>query len=156
LNGERSLSGTHRSSEPIPRRSHGLLWGCLGIVLLIVAGAGGAALYGYWVVHEGFHNDPALQHAMTEVRSNRIAQDVLGGSIVIESMESETFSTATGKGKTVTYALHVKGDKAEGELHILLHSSGHEMKIVSMVLTGPDDERYNLTGAEGLRPSGAI
>ena len=124
-------------------------------MLLVIAAAGGAALYGYWKVHEGFRSDPALQHAMAQVRSNRIAQDVLGSSIVIESMESETFSAATGKGKTVTYALHVKGDKAEGELHILLHSSGREMKIVSMVLTGPGDERYNLTGAEALR-SGAI
>jgi hypothetical protein len=117
------------------------------VLVLIAVATAGAFLYGKWMLQEGFRNDPALQRALGEVRRNHVAQDVLGNGIVIETIESETFSATTGKGKTVTYALHVKGDKAEGELHILLHSSGHEMKIVSMVLTGPGEERYNLTAA---------
>lgn len=115
------------------------------MLVLILIATTAAFFYGKWMLQEGFRNDPALQHALGEVRKNRVAHDVLGNGIVIETIESETFSATKGKGKTVTYALHVKGDKAEGELHILLHSSGHEMKIVSMVLTGPGEERYNLT-----------
>jgi hypothetical protein len=30
-------------------------------------------------------------------------------------------------------------------LHVTLHSTGHELKIVAMVLTGPDGERHILS-----------
>jgi cytochrome oxidase complex assembly protein 1 len=149
------LTSSDRSPAPAPGKSRGYLWGCLAALVLVAIVAGGAPFYGAWLLREGFRNDPALQNAMAQVRSNHVAQDVLGNGIVVESMESETFSATKGKGKTVTYALHVKGDKAAGELHILLHSSGREMKIVSMVLTGPGEERYNLTGVVPS-PSGSI
>jgi hypothetical protein len=128
----------------------------LGVFALAVLVGAGALFYGSWFLQQGFRTDPALQNAMAQVRNNEVAHDVLGGGIVVESMESETFSAIKGKGRTVNYALRVKGDKGEGELHIMLHSSGHKMKIVSMVLTGPDEQRYNLTGAETTLPSNSI
>jgi hypothetical protein len=146
-----------RTEQPAPPvRSHGCLWSCLAtFVLLAIVGAGGL-FYGGWFVYQGYKDDPALRSAMTLVRENPVAREVLGGDIVIESMESEIFSATTGTGKTVTYALLLKGDKGEGRLHVMLHSSGHEMKIVSMVLTGPDDQRYNLSGAKAAPPSNSI
>ena len=128
----------------------------MGALALVVLLGAGAFFYGSWFFQGGFRTDPALQNAMAQVRVNRTAHDVLGSGIVVESMESEIFSATTGKGKTVTYALHVKGDKGEGELHIMLHSAGQKMKIVSMVLTGPDEQRYNLTGAQPTTPSNSI
>jgi hypothetical protein len=93
---------------------------------------------------------------MTQVRANPVAREILGSDIVVEGMESETFSALTGTGKTVTYSLRLKGDKGEGRLHVVLHSAGHEMKLVSLVLTGPDEQRYNLTGAGTSPPSNSI
>ena len=86
---------------------------------------------------------------------NREAGPAGSDGIAIESMESETFSAITGKGKTVSYTMKLKGSRAEGQLHVMLHSAGGEMKIVSMVLTGPDNERYNLTAPQ-TGPSNSI
>jgi hypothetical protein len=116
----------------------------------------GALFYGSWFVYQGYKSDPALERAMTQVRANPVAREILGSDIVVESMESETFSAITGTGKTVTYSLRLKGDKGEGRLHVVLHSAGHEMKIVSLVLTGPDEQRYNLTGVGAAPPSSSI
>jgi hypothetical protein len=125
------------------------------VLLLSLIGAG-SLFYGGWFLREGFRSDPSLDHAISIVRANPTAREVLGDDISVESMQSETFSATTGKGKTVTYTLRLKGQKAEGSLHLMLHSSGKEMKIVSMVLTGPDDQRYNLTGAGSTVPSNSI
>jgi hypothetical protein len=143
------------ASAPRPR-SHGCLFSCLGIVGLIVLAGAGAMLYSGWFVYEGFRNDATLQMAMSQVKANRVARDVLGDNIVIESMESETISAATGHGKSVAYAVRLRGSKGEGLLHVLFHSGGHDMKIVSMVLTGPDEERYNLSGSGPPPPSDSI
>jgi hypothetical protein len=147
-----------RTDQPVapPARSHGCLWSCLAAVFLFAAVGAGALYYGGWFISQGYRSDPALESAMMQVRTNPVARDVLGDNIAIESMESEMFSAATGTGKTVTYSLRLKGAKGEGRLHVVLHSAGHDMKIVSMVLTGPDDQRYNLTGAAAAPPSSSI
>lgn len=141
--------------EHVPRRSHSCLWGCLGSILLVAAMVGALALYGGWFFSQGFKHDRNLETAMAAVRGNAVAHAVLGDGIAVESMESETFSAVTGKGKTVSYTVKLKGNRAEGQLHVMLHSTGGNMKIVSMVLTGPDNERYNLT-ASGTTPSSSI
>jgi hypothetical protein len=141
--------------EPVPRRSHGCLWGCMGLILVVAVVVGGLALYGGWFFSQGFRSDRNLETAMAAVRGNPVAHAVLGDGIAIESMESETFSAITGKGKTVSYTVKLKGNRAEGQLHVMLHSAGGDMKIVSMVLTGPDNERYNLTASQTV-PSSSI
>jgi hypothetical protein len=141
--------------KPVPRRSNGFLWGCLGLIVAAVAVAGALTLYGGWFLSQGFKHDRNLEAAMAVIRVSPVAHAVLGDGIAIESMESETFSAVTGKGKTVSYTVKLKGNRAEGQLHVMLHSAGGDMKIVSMVLTGPDSERYNLT-ASGSVPSSSI
>jgi len=142
--------------ETAPRRTHGCFWGCLGLILAVVAVGGGLMLYGGWFFHQGFKSDRNLETAMAAVRTNPVAHAVLGDGIAIQSMESETFSATTGKGKTVSYTVRLKGNRAEGQLHVMLHSAGGDMKIVSMVLTGPDNERYNLTASKAAAPSNSI
>lgn len=149
------MAHSEMTPEPVPRRSHGCLWSCLGAVLLVAAVAGGIVLYGGWLFSQGFKHDHNLETAMAAVRASPVAQAVLGDGIAIESMQSETFSAITGKGKTVSYTVKLKGNRAEGQLHVMLHSTGGDMKIVSMVLTGPDNERYNLTASQSV-PSSSI
>jgi len=141
--------------EPVPRRSHGCLWGCLGSLAVVAAIAGGLIVYGGWFFAQGYKSDRNLDTAMAALRTNPVAHAVLGDGIAIESMESETFSAVTGKGKTVSYTVKLRGNRAEGQLHVMLHSAGGDMKIVSMVLTGPDNERYNLTASQ-TQPSSSI
>ena len=140
---------------PETRRSHGCLWSCVGLVVAAVVLVGGLALYGGWFFSQGFRHDRNLETAMAAVRVNPVAHAVLGDGIAVESMQSETFSAITGKGKTVSYTVKLKGNRAEGQLHVMLHSAGGDMKIVSMILTGPDNERYNLT-APGTAPASSI
>lgn len=123
---------------------------CLGLILIVVIGVGALVAYNGWFFSSGYKDDPNLQNALTVVRANSVAQAVLGNGIAIESMQSETLTAVTGHGKTVAYTVQLKGSRAEGSLHVMLHSGGKEkMKIVSMVLTGPDNERYNLTSSSG-------
>lgn len=140
-----------------PRRGGGCIMSCLGLILIVVIGIGGLFAYSGWFFTNGYKDDPNLQNAMTSVRANSVAQAVLGNGIAIESMQSETLTAVTGQGKTVAYTVQLKGSRAEGSLHVMLHSGGKEkMKIVSMVLTGPDNERYNLTSSGTSTTSNSI
>jgi hypothetical protein len=144
------------ASAPVPRRSHGIVWGCVVSVILIAALVGGLMLYGGWFFYEGFRHDRDLETALAAVRGNPVAHAVLGDGIAIEDMESETFSATTGNGKTVSYTVRLRGNRGQGQLHIMLHSAGGDMKIVSMVLTGPDNARYNLRASETPVPANSI
>lgn len=128
---------------------HGFLFGCLGLVLFVIVAIAGLVAYGNWYMNEGYRNDPQLQSALAMVRVSPVAQGVLGMPITVEGVESESFSTASGKGKTVSYTVRLKGSRAEGSVHVMLHSDRGGMKIVSVILTGPDDERYTITQQPG-------
>ena len=135
----------HQQISPPPRRTHGCLWGCLGVLVLVALIGGGAFVWSGWYIFEGYKNDPALQVAITAVESDRTARDVLGSDIKVTGMKSEIFTDTMTSGRSATYSVDLKGSKAEGKLHVTLHSQGEGMKIVAMVLTGPDGTRYNLT-----------
>lgn len=139
-----------------PRRSHGCLWGCLALPLLLVAGGGGAIWWGQWYFAQGIKADPSLQTAMNVVRVSGTARDVLGDNIQIESVESEHFVSTLGKGKTATYTATLRGTKGEAILHVTLHSDGTGMKIVSIILTAADGTRYNLTRDTQTPPQKSI
>ena len=132
---------------PPPRRSHGCLWGCLGVVLLAAVLGGGAMLWSGWYVTQGFKSDPALVNVLAVVNTNRTAHDVLGDNIQVLDVESERVAAILGqhREKTATYTAQLQGSKGRGELHVTLHATGGAMKVVSMILTGPDGTRYNLT-----------
>lgn len=138
------------SRPPSPQRqgSGRFALGCAGLAIAGLAVVLAIALYGGWFFAEGYKHDQGLNSALALVRSNSVAQSILGEDIAIEEMQSETFSATTGDGRTVSYIVRLKGRRAEGLLHVMLHSQGNDTKIVSIVLTGPDDERYNLTAPE--------
>lgn len=93
----------------------------------------------------GFELDRGLKAAMTLVRHDSVAQQVLGNGIQIEKVEGrEYFLPERGEGHSSTHTVRLKGSKGEGVLHVTLHSSGRDLKIVAMVLTGPDGERHIL------------
>ena len=139
-----------------PRRSHGCVWGCLALALLLIAVGGGAFWWGQWYVTQGVKADPSLQTAMNAVRMSGTARDVLGDNIQIESVESENFVSTLGSGTTRTYTATLKGTKSEATLHVTLHSNGKDMKVVSIILTAPDGTRYNLTRDAGASPQKSI
>jgi hypothetical protein len=133
---------------PPPRRRHGCLWGCVGILVLAAALIAAFVSYSDWFFSSGYKSNPQIQTALTVVRGNTVAHAVLGDAIAMESVESETLTAVKGHGKTVAYTIHLKGSRAEGRLHVMFHSDGKKgMTIVSMILTGPDDQRYNLTSS---------
>jgi hypothetical protein len=149
-------SYSSRPSQPRPHRSRGHHLGCAGLALATAILVCAAFVYGGWFFAQGYRNDPGLKNALAVVRANPVAQSILGDGIAIEDMQSETFSATTGHGKTVSYTVRLKGKRAEGLLHVMLHSVGSDTKIVSIVLTGPDEERYNLTAPEVAAPAGSI
>jgi hypothetical protein len=144
--------------EPAPRRrSHGCLFSCLALIAISLLAAGGAFFYGSWSLYQGFKHDPKLEQAMVVVRADHTAHDVLGDNIVVESLESETFTSTTGTGTSATYTAMLKGSKAEGQMHVTFHApKGKHMSIVAIVLTGPDGERYNLTSKTVIAPGDSI
>ena len=153
------MAQSERDPVPTPRRSHGCLWSCLAVLLIVALAAGGTIYFAggpIVALYRGIKNDPTLQLAMTVVRNDRVAREVLGDDIAIESVDSESFTATIGKGRTATYTALLRGTKGEGRMHVTLHSSGDEMKIVSIVLTGQDGERYNITGKPPTTPSGSI
>lgn len=134
-------------SRSLRSASHarGRLLGSLAVVavlaLLITAGI----YLGVGYRFGGFELDRGLKAAMTLVRHDSVAQEVLGDGIKIERVEGrEFFLPVKGEGDTSTHTVRLRGSKAEGVLHVTLHSSGHDLKIVAMVLTGPDGERHIL------------
>jgi hypothetical protein len=148
----------YESQPPAPpRRSHGCLFSCLGLILIAALAVGGAFVYGSWSLYQGFKHDPKLEQAMVVVRADHTAHDVLGDNIEVESLESETFTSTTGAGTSSTYTAMLKGSKAEGQLHVTFHTpKGKQRSIVAIVLTGPDGERYNLTNKTATTPSDSI
>ena len=130
-----------------PRRgSGGCLWGCLGLVLIVVVGLGGVVGYSAWFLHKGFENDARLQTIMAIVRDDPRAVAVLGRNIHIVGVESHTFIMATGAGKTASYTLRLVGSSGEGVLEVNLDLNGRNPKVTSMVLTGADGHPHTLVG----------
>jgi hypothetical protein len=148
------VAQTQDQPLPPPRRSHGCLWGCLGVILLAVLLGGGSLLWTGWWVYEGFKPDPAMERVLTAVRTNPTAHDVLGDNIKVLDVQSERFTAMFGvhREKSATYTAELEGSKGRGQLHVTLHATGGTMKVVTMILTGPDGTRYNLTN-NTLTPS---
>jgi len=144
--------------RPVPPRHAGrrFVLGCFGFGALALVVLAGLAFYASWTMTQAYRNDPHLKSAIAMVRASPVAQSVLGAPIDVEDMESEAFTTTTGTGKTVSYTVKLKGARAEGSVHVMLHSDGGDMKIVSVVLTGPDDERYTIDAEQQAAPANSI
>ena len=138
--------------EVPPRRRSGCLWGCLGLLLIVVVGLGGVFGYSAWFLHKSFDNDSRLQTIMAIVQSDPRAAAVLGRNIHIVEVESRTFAMGTGIGKSESFTLRLIGTNGEGVLKADLDLSGGKTKVILMVLTGTDGHPHTLVGKEPESP----
>jgi hypothetical protein len=137
---------------PLRRRSGGCLWGCLGLVLIVVVGLVGVFGYSAWFLHKSFDNDSRLQTIMAIVHNDARAEAVLGRNIKVVEVESRTFAMGTGIGKSASYTLRLVGSDGEGVLKVDLDLNGGKTKVVLMVLTGSDGHPHTLVGKEPENP----
>ena len=128
------------------RRSGGCLWGCLIVVLIVVAGFAAMIGFGSWFLNRNLDSDTRIQTIMSIVRDDPRAQAVLGHGIRIASVESRTFEMGTGIGKTASYTLHLVGSQGDGVLEVKLDLNHAQPKVTSMVLTGTDGHPHTLVG----------
>ena len=141
------------TTEPPPTRTvyvyrnrgcgSGCLWGCLIVVLLaslpvILAGGWGA-----WMWTSGYRHDPALRLAAELVKSDGLAQQVLGTGITVKGVESDSFSWMPGMSRH-SYDMQLQGSRAQGDLEITAHADTTGEHLDSAILTGPDGRRYDL------------
>ena len=125
-----------------PRRRSGCLWGCLAAVLLVLLAAGGTAGYVAWTMYSAIHSDPRLQAILETVRGNAQARAVLGEHYTMMEVEHRSFPA--GKKMAETYRLVIVGGTGKSFLDVRLEPGPGGMKLVSMVLTGPDGQRVTL------------
>jgi hypothetical protein len=133
-----------QSSAPLPRSGSGCLKGCLiavALVLLPLALVGG---YGGWFLWQGFRHDPVLGVVSELVRHDGMAEAVLGENIKITGVEGNAFSFVSGLGTHSGYVVELEGSKARGRLALDATTRNGQVHIDSMILTGPDGDRYDL------------
>jgi flagellar basal body-associated protein FliL len=135
-----------------PRRRSGCLWGCLGVLLILVIILGGVFGYTAWFLHKNFDGDSRIQTIMAIVQSDARAAAVLGHNIHIAGVESRTFAMGTGIGKSASYTLRLIGSNGEGVLKVNLDLSGGKTKVTLMILTGSDGHPHTLVGKEPESP----
>ncbi|MDE2182866.1 MAG: hypothetical protein KGJ78_07575 [Alphaproteobacteria bacterium] len=131
--------------QPRPR-SHGCLWGCLGLFLVVALIIGGVFGYGTWYLYQGFEKDSRIAAIMQVVRTDARAEAVLGRNIHIVEIESHTFHYSSGAENDADYTLRLVGSDGEGKLTAHLDLNGRKPRIVVMVLTGKDGHPHALVG----------
>jgi hypothetical protein len=119
------------------------------VILIAALLGGGSLLWTGWSLYQDVGSGPATEKVLALVKSNPTARDVLGDNIKVLDVQSERFTAVLGdhKEKSATYTADLQGSKSHGQLHVTLHAADGNgaMKVVSMILTGPDGTRYNLT-----------
>jgi hypothetical protein len=143
-----------------PRRGFGsgCLLGCLFALLLASLPFLLAGGFGAWLWTSGYRNDPALRLARELVRSDGLAQQVLGPNITVTGIDSNSFSWMPGASRH-SYDLALEGARGEGHLAVTAHADAGGAKLDSAILTGPDGRRYDLLKHEilpGGRPDDSI
>jgi hypothetical protein len=104
-------------------RSHGCLWGCMGVLLIVALPLVMMWGYGAWFLYRGFKESPMMRTAIELTQHDGLAQRVLGTPITVDGVDGNAFSFVPGVGA---------------------HTEGAKAKIDTMVLTGPDGQRYDL------------
>jgi hypothetical protein len=125
-------------------RSNGCLWGCLGVLLIVLLPLMVSWGYGAWFLYRGFRESPMMRTAIEMVQHDGLAQRVLGRPITITGMEGNTFTFVAGIGARNSYVLRLEGSRGPGTLAVTSHTEGARPKIDTMMLTGPDGQHYDL------------
>jgi hypothetical protein len=136
-----------------PRSGPGCLGGCLIALALLFVPVIVVAAYDAWFLWQGFRHDPALAAVGELVRRDGMAEAVLGQHIEITGVESNAFSFAPGLGSHSDYTVALRGSKASGTLTVDADVDHGRVHINSVILTGPDGDRYDLMH-HTMAPSG--
>ena len=150
-----SLSAPSSAPPPYypPRRSNGCLWGCLILALIVVLPPALLGGYGAWFLYDGYRRSPVLRVVSELVRSDGMAQQVLGSGAVVTGVDGNVFSWMPGK-TSHAYEVSLEGPKGEGHLAVTSHTGLSGMKLDSAILTGPGGRRYDLLKHQRLPDDG--
>ena len=144
-------------SQNTQPRSHGCLWGCLGVVALLFLPVLLAGGYGTWFLWQGFCHDPVMRTVTELVRRDGLAHQVLGDDVQVVGMTGNAFSYVPGMGSHSDYEVRLEGSKAEGTLEVEADTRHGKVNVTTMILTTQDGGRYDLLHNQILTPEkGAI
>jgi hypothetical protein len=140
---------------PPQKRGNGCLWGCLILLLIVSIPPVLLGGYGAWFLYDGYRRNPVLRLVGELVRSDGLAQQVLGHGAVVTEVEGNVFSWVPGRtGNDFDVAL--EGPKGEGRLAVRSHHAAFGPPVLdSAILTGPDGRRYDLLKHQQLPGGGA-
>jgi hypothetical protein len=137
-----------------PRRSNGCLWGCLILVLILALPPILAGGYGAWFLYDGYKRNPVLRVVGELVRSDGMAQQVLGSGAAVTGVAGNYYSWMPGTTSNA-YDVTLEGPKGQGRLAVTAHQTGFgQPKLDSAILTGPDGRRYDLLRHQQLPDDG--
>jgi hypothetical protein len=127
-----------------PRRSHGCLWGCLGLAVILLLPFLLLGGFGSWFLSGDYRDDPALRAAAAIAGHSLAVQRLLGADARVTGVEGNAFSFASGLGSRHAALLRLEGSRGSGTLTVTSHKENGQAKIDSLILTGPDEQRYDL------------
>ena len=131
--------------RPIPvRRSHGCLWGCLGVFLIVALPIVIAGVYGTWFLYDGFRRDPVMKVVGELVRRDSTVHEVLGNPVQITGVQANVFSWSADRGATSSYVITLSGPKGQGRLAVTAHARQPGTPLDKAILTGPAGSQYDL------------
>ena len=139
------------AQNPQPR-SHGCLWGCLGVVAILFLPILLAGGYGTWFLWQGFRHDPVMRTVAELVRRDGLAHQVLGDNVHVVGISGNAFSYVPGLGSRSEYEVRLEGNKGEGMLEVEAETRRGHVNLTTMILTSGDGGRYDLLHNQILAP----
>lgn len=147
---------TETTPLPPPKRGNGCLWGCLGLVVIIVLPIMGIAGYGSWLVYHSVTSDAGLRTVVKNLAGQGITKQVLGDQVHLVSVDGGALSGTAFSGEHALYILHLRGSKGDGTATVIADLSFAGIHVTSMILTGPDGTRYDIFRHTLIPPKNSI
>lgn len=127
----------------------GCLWGCLGIVALIVLLVGGGIYLTARTLYHTIENDPQISAILDQIRRNPEAIAVIGDDAFVMQFEKRV-APPSGKGGVVTsYDIVLVGDDGLSRMQVRLETHGRDTEIRAIRLTAPDGHSVSLPPPRG-------
>jgi len=140
---------------PPPKRN-GCLWGCLILLLILSLPPVLLGGYGAWFLYDGYKRNPVLRVVGELVRTDGMAQQVLGYGATVTEVEGNVFSWVPGRLGN-DFEVMLEGPKGEGHLAVRSHHKAFGPPVLdSAILTGPDGRRYDLLKHQRLPDDGIV
>jgi hypothetical protein len=88
---------TQPTQQTYPPRNNGCLWGCLILLLILCLPPVLLGGYGAWFLYDGYKRNPVLRVVGELVRTDGMAQQVLGRGAEVIAVEGNFFSWMPGR-----------------------------------------------------------